>query len=767
MRTYPAEKLPDILNDNFWYSMPWYWPWAAVPFNGFLPFDAALENWTGKRGKELWEEYKAAARSHWLKQSSKVEFEKMPGSKLIFANLRSLRSDGEDLFVDAAGDRIAQTPVAVENGWAVALTATTIEKGEAFETGTRAEYYIEYDATIGDESRSKIFQRAAKKKPKQILSRPGTISEYGVHNRALWWLEFYGEKSKFCYVTKQKKKPVCPLATKFPKTLAYAGENAKTLFLRESEQTMIGDRHAVVAIDLQSIGQKAVATRRIRLDDEAKPLEVIQSGNEFLVLVAEHNCRVLRRTTESGACIETLASDDYLERALDLGKDSVALGLWRPDGYVLRTAKISELQKQACRPNSGPTSPLMVALQKDGEIEAIQTAVNQASIWGSGPDAKQLRAAIDKKPSLVADTAAAEVNTTKIKSVPAKTRFRPTFFVPWIGGEDALGYQIGMLSVPVMDDMQNYRLDYTLLVGVESRYPYQQLQLTVTRFTPTIQLAAYRMQAWEGVIFDRQERGQTSAYSDERGSRFEMSDSFGSGPVLGYSVGYKHALIEPYLGIRPDLPQGVLNEFSSRLDFRAAFWRLFSFSQSVSGVIAPESVNANYDYDKLGVSSTLGMRLWRASFSLGLEGSRTRGPKTRPLKEVYRPLKTFIPGSGGGYNQNNFSLYGEGSLFTAVFGENLARGSTTLTMPIVRDFETLIYIFYLERLDLSVFYNQGYAWYGDYKDIPTEDFLSAYGANLDIQLENKGFRLNAGVGAGQVQGDQLQVYAKFGFDQLL
>src|SRR5690606_7589802 len=30
-------KLPEMLDQFYRYSMPWWWPWAAVPFNGFLP----------------------------------------------------------------------------------------------------------------------------------------------------------------------------------------------------------------------------------------------------------------------------------------------------------------------------------------------------------------------------------------------------------------------------------------------------------------------------------------------------------------------------------------------------------------------------------------------------------------------------------------------------------------------------------------------------------------------------------------------------------
>ena len=65
LRTRDANKLPEVLRDFYRYSMPWWWPWSIVPFNDFLPMDEALRRWTGKDGRALYEEYKAAAIQHW------------------------------------------------------------------------------------------------------------------------------------------------------------------------------------------------------------------------------------------------------------------------------------------------------------------------------------------------------------------------------------------------------------------------------------------------------------------------------------------------------------------------------------------------------------------------------------------------------------------------------------------------------------------------------------------------------------------------------
>jgi hypothetical protein len=137
----------------------------------------------------------------------------------------------------------------------------------------------------------------------------------------------------------------------------------------------------------------------------------------------------------------------------------------------------------------------------------------------------------------------------------------------------------------------------------------------------------------------------------------------------------------------------------------------------------------------------------------------------RLLKEVYTPLKTFVPGTGGGYNKNSFAVMGLGSLFSSRFGDSQARGSVDWTIPLVSDLDYLGWIFYFSRIDFTAFFSHGGAWYGDTLD--NRGFVTAHGYNLDLQFDNKGVNFNMGVGAGQVLDDQWQVYLTFGFDNLI
>ena len=71
-RSGKAENIAKMHREYYDYTMPWYMLWSAVPFNGFMPMDAALETITGlKTGRALYDKYKADSKKHWQKTLSK------------------------------------------------------------------------------------------------------------------------------------------------------------------------------------------------------------------------------------------------------------------------------------------------------------------------------------------------------------------------------------------------------------------------------------------------------------------------------------------------------------------------------------------------------------------------------------------------------------------------------------------------------------------------------------------------------------------------
>jgi hypothetical protein len=150
---------------------------------------------------------------------------------------------------------------------------------------------------------------------------------------------------------------------------------------------------------------------------------------------------------------------------------------------------------------------------------------------------------------------------------------------------------------------------------------------------------------------------------------------------------------------------------------------------------------------------------------VGVEGSRTRGEYRRDLQEYYSPLKTFIPGSGGGYNKNSYALTADQGLFSPRFGDTQGRAKLNATHPLISNVDKFLGLVYADRLDVSGFLNYGTAWRGD-KLPESSSFVAAQGYNLDLLMDNKGVRFNMGTGVGQVIGNPWQIYATAGFDAL-
>ena len=119
-------------------------------------------------------------------------------------------------------------------------------------------------------------------------------------------------------------------------------------------------------------------------------------------------------------------------------------------------------------------------------------------------------------------------------------RADPNFAFPWIG-VDAMGYQLGIVSVPLMDHMQNETLEMRLLWGINLQYPGISFNLVTTRFKPTYVLSAFKQQVWNGSL-----RGQVYYY-DEVGGAISMSNYFYKYD-FSLRLGLKSANLQPYIG---------------------------------------------------------------------------------------------------------------------------------------------------------------------------------------------------------------------------
>jgi hypothetical protein len=782
------------------YTMPWWWPWSIVPYNGFLPMDAALEELVDMNGEELYAAYKEDAKAFWQGYSKAPFLYGEPGDRRGFSSINGLRTNGRDVLHVTTVDDEAQE-VALEfdadTGW-----ATGWEKQVALEEKMATIARIvspELSAAVDYEPRgfdprkptSEILLAWKTKKPaRQSIKRPAQV--YGLFEtpKHIAWFEMQQAATRLCYVAKDKvgkAKPSCPVRATQPTRLRLLGETVertgarrhglvKKVWLHREHEKLTGSRNEIVAFDFE--------TMRLNepfLTTEARPVAVAPAGADLWVLLAERNQRTLRRYDAKGACAGMLRYKDHLLDLLALDDGSVVVGLYGGSAKYLRKIPRGEQKLTSCVKEDGPISPLLHAVRHESEDAPVdlKAAFAGADLWRKDPVplAPEAAAQLAAAPALDKDLQGDKKRIKKAKE--AAWRGRPVLLFPWIGAEDALGTQYGAVSVPLMDHLQNETLRATFLYGPASRYPYSELALTSTRFRTTIDVAVYRSQTYNGRFLKCLERDAESrcvdstvesGFLDEKGGRLETDTPFqllgGSG---SFALGAKYAHLNPYLG-PTRVRNGWLAEPMAGLSLAHALGT-FSWSNYLSGRIAPAALNENFDYNQVGFGSTISRTigpLWATRLSLGIEGSRTRGPKRRELQEVYRPLKTFVPGSGGGYNQNSFPLAGEagGGLFSPVFADTQGRVKVNTTTPLVSDLDTLLWILYLERLDFSMFYNYGAAWNGAEPRRGWDKLIRAHGYALDLQLENKGVRFNLGVGAGQVVGQAFEVYLTTGFDAL-
>ena len=107
-------------------------------------------------------------------------------------------------------------------------------------------------------------------------------------------------------------------------------------------------------------------------------------------------------------------------------------------------------------------------------------------------------------------------------------------------------------------------------------------------------------------------------------------------------------------------------------------------------------------------------------------------------------------------------------MFAGRYGDTQGRLKADWTVPLVEDFEKLLWIFYVDRLDFSAFLNYGGAWNSSAHGAipPAGRLFGAHGYNLDLQLDNKGVRFNLGCGVGQVFEKPWEAYLTAGFDAL-
>lgn len=815
--------LPSMLSDFFWYTMPWYYPLAVSPLSPFLPMDQVLKDYYGASGLELYERYKKEAKDFWVKNKTfNFSFrEAQPQRLLLSAGINPVFSGLKpSVILISSRDSSLWSRYDLEFNADSSLLKSLKERElmPASPDKLRPLFYLPpfsvglhrtMESRTGFDKQEIIFWDSSREGSlssdkegmglKSIrLPRSGSVLRVFPAEKKVYWLEKNFGKNKICFVERtellqdfeegqaflNESRVSCPVVTELPLSLDILGEKKRPamgygddfveeLILGFKEQNLSGLSTKVQILNLDS------GLLRDFTGSGEEYLRVVysSSSDEFWAVVAERRGTALKRMSMDGVCLSYLRFDDYI---LNMGagdEGSLYLSFYAGSDKAswLRVDPAKDLPMEPCppTPSDGHNSPLLWAMKSIFENKSsdrsgppLELALEKSSIWqpvaaegGSSP----IPSADDPR-SLSSQYREESPESRKI----AKWRARPIFVFPWIGADDPLGYQFGVLSVPLMDHLQNETLQASLLLGAQSHFPDVDVSLVSTRFWPTISAAIYKKQIWNGTFYSSALRRASTSYYDEQGLRLtsRYSWSFDDSSVSvesGLTMAFKKRKLGAFR-----LVEGHLME-----PFFSVGWSKslspFYLSVSLSGRATPIFLNKNFEYNQVTLESDLSRKLkfLSSNWSLNMKASRIRGKgaKTPFVREVYTPLRIFIPGGGGGINQNNYPVLGSNFLFANRHGDTQARLRGTYSFPLITNIERLFWIFYLERLSFSSFYQYGGAWNQQEKDIKRY-MLSSYGHSLDLVFENKGVHFNLGLGLGRLLPHSYDMYLTAGFDAL-
>ena len=754
LRTHIRGKLPELLNDFFHNSMPWHWPYSLLPIDGVLPFDQSLKRITGKTGPELYIEYKQAATEHWQESAEGQLCTKNNEGSYYINNPASIQIRDKNIY-----------EIISENGTYFDSNLTNKDQvktplGSKLASADRvisrdSVFYATKNSTQGGEKSFQIIKRQSAGE-EVMLNRLGYLRNFFKYKDKLIWLEHSHEKTALCIKSMTIKDSVinCPIEKSLPNSLSLLGHQSdkngglKQIWLRETTQNLKGNSYKIIHWKPENSGEDIIKSKFIN-----KPISVAQLSQNIWILNADRSSRTLVKTDLDGKCIQRYLLADFPLMIRAINDHQLAMSVFSGSGAKLLVVNTNQLVPTSCQVGPRHSSPLLAAVQHNATKVSLEKSLALSSTWNPPKVNKVTPDEIG-----AADSSYRE----EVSSTPAKWHPRPVLAVPWLGS-DSDGLQFAILSVPLMDHMQNEQVRAYVGYGYSSRFPHTELTLSTTRFWPRFTLDLFRYQTWNGRYYVKDH--YESAYLDERGVRFG-GDIYLHNTKTTISSGIKSSFLKPYIGSKRT-KRGRLNEPFLQIEDQSSFYG-YVWNNSINTRVAPESLNENFDYNTLNLFSVVNRRFnfLNSTASLSAQTSRTRGEKRRELMQVYRPLKVYVPGSGSGLNNLNFPILANGGLFSARYGDTQGEIKGSYTFPVIKNIDTLVSLFYLDSILLSSFVNYGGAWNGSSPD-PSSELITAHGYNLNSLLDIKGVNFNVGLGAGQVLGSAFEFYASFSFEAIL
>lgn len=170
----------------------------------------------------------------------------------------------------------------------------------------------------------------------------------------------------------------------------------------------------------------------------------------------------------------------------------------------------------------------------------------------------------------------------------------------------------------------------------------------------------------------------------------------------------------------------------------------------------------NFQRYNAGVSSSLSYR--GHALTARSSASGTLGPQAFNYREVYQPYRTYLLGSGAGLNALNYSIAGDGSLFSLDKGFWSYRNSVDYTFPIFSDLDTHFMIAYFESLRGELLLSRGGV--SKQKDFEKTDSVTSASAAMRLLIDIKGVQVLPSLAYGRLIGeDGWGLFTEISFSQ--
>lgn len=798
---YPNVKLSAVLEDFFSASMPWHWPYALVPFMESLPFDRVCRKHYGKNTEELYEEFKKNRETYWsqltTQDSSYKPFllnleksDKGPSSKYDFSDAGSPWFEAGKLYAYewrngykyklqfelSADSRFMGEPVQEE----IVATAGSSSEEEHFEREdlvTDSGKYRVYTKTTLDSRRLSFIARQGFPRIERGEARINSI--YRLKNH-LVWEEHENSEARLCQTewiqnsaTKKATAVHCFEKKTGAEDTSILGVMQGSVLVRRSSQTLSGSNFQYAFWDPEKFSYLQ-SSEQVTMEI----LAVYRRGDKLYRRVRGLNFDFLEEVVSPlpwDVCSQQLRLNESVASiAMDRTSDKTFIKFFNGSEYRGTVLGHSDLPwNPQCQKTGTHSSPLTLVAQTGRH----NVNLNEALLAVESVDALEKFTTAQSPLQSNVDAQAGEAgsqNSPPEYYFPARSNFRHVVSVPWLG-QDSDGMQIALMSVPLMDEMQNQEVRAYLGYGLGGGYPHVQLSYHNNASVVNWDVSVFKYQLWDGR--GNINAGKTDADGKDLAPLIKevyLTEQGVNSTLSFYAARFKTAL---NLGLKltelTNYKNGETHRLGKLIETEASLVygdRYGSWSWSLGGTsnVAPKASGSDFQYDKVGLFMSGAKSFnWREfTIKTSLSGSQTRGPKKRSLQEVYRPVRVFVPGAGGG-GYNNFSapLVGQGSLFTAIFGNTKLEAETNLSLLLFEDIGWMYKIFYLDSVIATAYFKEGYIGYGKF-DQKKFTKVSSHGYQADSTIDVKGINLNFGLGIGQVVKEDWQSYLSFGFSAL-